>query len=95
MLFINQFSISCIFLCAAISIIIHILSTIFFSQNQSDKPAQLIFYDRPDTSGPKHSLYSITPVHDPELLKVGGFASLIILIQKAMKGEYGYRGSKV
>lgn len=40
------------------------------TKNQSDKPAQLIFYDRPDTSGPKHSLYSITPVHDPELLKV-------------------------
>ncbi|XP_072034269.1 uncharacterized protein [Amphiura filiformis] len=39
-------------------------------KNQSDRVAKLISYERPDTTGPKHSLFSITPIHEPEALKV-------------------------
>ena len=35
-----------------------------------DKPAQLIFYDRPDVEGPKLSDYHITTVENPDDLKV-------------------------
>ena len=41
----------------------------FFSIFQ-DKPAQLIFYDRPDVEGPKLSDYHITMVVNPDDLKV-------------------------
>ena len=33
---------------------------------------ELIFYDRPDTAGPKLSCFSITPTDDPDGLEVGG-----------------------
>ncbi|KAJ4923286.1 hypothetical protein JOQ06_026102 [Pogonophryne albipinna] len=35
-----------------------------------DKSGQLIFYERPDTDGPKLSRYSISPTSDPPSLRV-------------------------
>ena len=44
-----------------------------------DKPAQLIFYDRPDVDGPKLSDYHITTVKNPDDLKVTLFWDNIII----------------
>ena len=45
-------------------------------EDSSDAPAELIFYERPDTEGPVSSTYSLVPVPDPAALKAALAAAL-------------------